>query len=268
MRHNYAMNTLTQRFEDLSSRGEKALILFFTAGDQPLEQLPQIVDALIEGGADAVEVGIPFSDPFGEGPIIQASSQRSLDRGTTPLAILQQLEKLEVSVPIVTMGYYNPILRMGLEVFAQESVRANCTGTIISDLVPEEADEWCIASTNAGLETVFLVAPTSTQSRIEEVARRTTGFVYVVSRTGVTGTENKVPADVKKLVARVQRLTAKPACVGFGISSPEHVRMVCEASSGAVIGSALVRMLHDQWDDGRGRQRVIDYVRELKAATR
>lgn len=261
------MISLAERFAQLRRDGEKALVLFFTAGDQPLDQLPDIVSALQEGGADVVEVGIPFSDPFGEGPIIQASSQRSLDHGSTPTAILHAIARAHARIPIVTMGYYNPILRTGLDAFARMSRASGVTGTIVSDLVPDESAAWCRASAEAGLETIFLVAPTSSAARIEEVARRSTGFVYVVSRTGVTGSENQVPEDVVGLVQRVKALTDKPACVGFGISKPEHVKMVCSVADGAVVGSYLVRLLHEEWRGGAGRQKIVDAVRVLKEAT-
>ena len=251
----------------LRSKGERALVLFFTAGDQPLEELPAIIDALVEGGADLIEIGIPFSDPFGEGPTIQASSQRALDNGVTPLAILEAIGGVNTSVPIVTMGYYNPVLRFGLSQFADSSKGVGVSGTIISDLVPDEAEAWCQASGNAGIDTIFLVAPTSTEQRISEVCARTTGFVYAVSRTGVTGAENSVPLDVKSLVERIKSQTDKPVCVGFGISKPEHVKMVCEVADGAVVGSALVSLLNKEWKGGKGRDLIVDAVRALKAAT-
>ena len=259
---------LSEKFAELGARGEKALVLFLTAGDQPLSELPDILDALVEGGADVIEVGIPFSDPFGEGPTIQASSQRALDNGATPRAILDAIRRWEKKTPVVTMGYYNPVLRAGLAAFANESKKAGASGTIISDLIPDESDAWCQASADAGLQTIFLIAPTSTQERIDEVARRTTGFVYAVSRTGVTGAENQVPPDVADLVARIRALTDKPVCVGFGVSRPEHVRMVCQVADGAVVGSFLVNLLHQVWGEPGGREKVVQAVRELKEATR
>lgn len=262
------MSKLHDRFELLKGRNEKALVLFFTAGDQPLAELPAIAAALEEGGADAVEIGIPFSDPFGEGPTIQASSQRALDNGATTRGILAAIREIHAEIPIVTMGYYNPVLRYGLEAFARDSAASGASGTIISDLVPDEAEHWASASAAAGIDTVFLVAPTSTEGRIQEVADRTTGFVYAVSRTGVTGAENQVPMDVRELVGRVKAKTDKPVCVGFGISTPEHVRMVCEVADGAVVGSSLVRLLHEKWNGGQGRDEIEAAVRELKRATR
>ena len=261
------MTALAQKFADLRARGEKALVLFVTAGDPRLDQLPAILEALAEGGADVIEIGIPFSDPFGEGPTIQASSQRALDAGATPRRILETIGEARVNVPTVTMGYYNPVLRHGLERFAGESAAAGVSGTIVSDLVPDEADAWSVASEAAGLDTIFLVAPTSTEARIREVAARSTGFVYVVSRTGVTGAESVVPNDVSDLVRRVRALTERPICVGFGISTPEHVRMVCQVADGAVVGSALVGKIHREWKQGAGRAAIVDFVRALKKAT-
>jgi tryptophan synthase alpha chain len=259
--------SLSDRFRDLKGRHEKALVLFLTAGDQPLSELGAIVAALEEGGADVIEIGIPFSDPFGEGPTIQASSQRSLDNGTTPRKILEAVAGISASVPVVTMGYYNPILRFGLDKFATASREAGISGTIVSDLVPDEAEAWCEASAGAGIDTIFLAAPTSTLQRIDEVSIRSTGFVYAVSRTGVTGAENQVPADVKGLVERIRSKTDKPVCVGFGISTPDHVRMVCEVADGAVVGSYLVNKLHNEWKGGAGRDAIVAAVRELKQAT-
>jgi tryptophan synthase alpha chain len=263
----YGLHTLTQKFDELRSRNEKALVLFLTAGDQPLDQLPQILLALQEGGADVIEVGIPFSDPFGEGPTIQASSQRSLDRGTTPREILRVLGTTSLDIPVVTMGYYNPILRTGLDEFTRLSAEAGVTGTIVSDLIPDESDDWGAACAKNGLETIFLVAPTSTDTRIQSVAKRSTGFVYAVSRTGVTGAENAVPPEIGDLIAKVRALTDKPVCVGFGISSPAHVKLVCQTADGAVVGSALVDRLHRDWNGGAGRESLIQFVRELKDAT-
>ena len=259
--------TLSSKFSELKARGEKALICFFTAGDQPLADLPRIIALLEESGADAIEIGIPFSDPFGEGPTIQASSQRALDNGATPSAILEAIGKCSSKLPLITMGYYNPVLRTGLERYASLSREAGCTGTIISDLIPDEADAWDAASAAAGLETIYLCAPTSTDARISEVAKRSTGFVYAVSRTGVTGAESEVPLEVKDLVAKVRALTEKPVCVGFGISKPEHVSMVCSVADGAVVGSALVKCLHENWGKPGGEDAVRELIRSLKSAT-
>ncbi len=262
------MHTIQERFAELTERGEKALVLFFTGGDPSLEDLPAIIEALAEGGADIIEVGIPFSDPFGEGPTIQASSQRALENGVTPESIFKAIGSFDSPAPIVTMGYYNPVLQRGLDRFALRSAESGSCGTIVSDLVPDESDAWCAACERAGISTIFLAAPTSTEERIREVCQRTTGFVYAVSRTGVTGAENQVPPDVTGLVSRIKLQTDKPVCVGFGVSKPEHVRLICSVADGAVIGSALVDLLHREWRGGAGRQALVQWVRTLKAATR
>lgn len=259
---------LGRHLDDLRACEEHALIVFITAGDAPLSDLPRLLRALEAGGADAIEVGIPFSDPFGEGPTIQASSQRALDAGTTPGAILRAMSEAEVGVPMLTMGYVNPVMRMGWEEFARRSAAAGASGTIISDLVPDEAEAWGWASAAYELDTVFLAAPTSTERRLDQVAARSTGFVYAVSRTGVTGSENEVPPEVGELVARIRERTDRPICVGFGVSTPDHVRRVCEVADGAVVGSALVAFLHREWGKDGDQESVAAFIRDLKAATR
>lgn len=259
---------LGRHLDDLRAREERALIVFITAGDAPLEDLPRLLRALQAGGADVIEVGIPFSDPFGEGPTIQASSQRALDNGTTPGQILHAMGEAELEIPMLTMGYVNPVMRMGWEEFARRSAAAGASGTIISDLVPDEAEPWGWASAAYELDTVFLAAPTSTERRLDQVAERTTGFVYAVSRTGVTGAENEVPPEVGELVAKIRARTERPICVGFGVSTPDHVRRVCEVADGAVVGSALVAFLHREWGRDGDEARVASFVGDLKTATR
>lgn len=262
------MTRLASKFDELKQKGEKALVLFITAGDQPLAELPGLLCALVEGGADVIEVGVPFSDPYGEGSTIQGSSQRSLELGTTPRGILDAIRTARPEVPVVTMGYYNTVLRYGLEEYARLARDAGVSGTIISDLVPDEAEEWARVSEVAGLATIFLAAPTSTEERLDQVCLRSTGFVYAVSRTGVTGSTSEVPPEARELVTRIRARTEKPVCVGFGVSTPEHVRMVCEVADGAVVGSWLVDLLHREWQGGAGRKAVVRGVAELKAATR
>lgn len=254
--------TIAQRFAELG--GRKALLAFFTAGDQPLSEMPAIISALEEGGVDVIEVGVPFSDPYGEGPTIQASSFRALRNGVTQRAILDGLACVEARVPLVTMGYYNPILRFGVGEYARALAAAGVTGGIIQDLVPDEADEWCDVADANGLETIFLAAPTSTPERVREVCRRSTGFVYAISRTGVTGAADAVPPEAAELVRRLKLQTTRPVCVGFGISRPEHVRLVWEFADGAIVGSSLVDLMHRVWSGGQGRQEVVDYLRKLK----
>ncbi len=259
---------IAAKFEELKNMGEKALVLYVTAGDPSLEELPAILDALVEGGADLIEVGLPFSDPIADGPTIQASTQRALDRGVTPPKVFEALRQCHVSVPVITMGYYNSVLRSGLDESAAMLHHAGVSGTIISDLTPEESDLWIAASKGHGLDNIFLAAPTSTDARLDEVCKRSSGFVYAVSRMGVTSQEVAVPVEAQDLVRRIKARTILPVCVGFGISKPVHVRMVCEVAEGAVVGSWLVDLLAKTWDGGAGKRQLVERLRELKAVTR
>jgi tryptophan synthase alpha chain len=259
---------LSATFDALRSKHEKALVLFITAGDPSLEELPEILDALVEGGADVIELGLPFSDPIADGPTIQASSQRALDLGVTPTAVLAKLGECKVPVPIVLMGYFNPILRKGLPEFARDAKAAGASATIVSDLTPEESDGWLAVSKSNNLDTIFLAAPTSTDERLDAVCSRASGFVYAVSRTGVTGAQSSVPEDVPALVGRLKERTQVPVCVGFGISTPDHVRAVARVADGVVVGSWLVTKLSELWDHGNGRSELVRQIRALKEATK
>jgi tryptophan synthase alpha chain len=258
---------IAAKFADLASRGEKALVLFVTAGDPSLQELPGILEALEAGGADLIEIGIPFSDPIADGPTIQASTQRALDAGVTPGDIYAKVRSCKVKSPLVAMGYYNSMLRVGLGNAAAALKEAGFSGSIITDLTPEESVDWAQASWAAGLDNIFLAAPTSTDARLDEVCRRASGFVYAVSRTGVTDQRVAVPPEAKELVSRIKSRTDLPVCVGFGISKPEHVKMVCEVADGAVIGSWLVDFIAREWKGGVGREEIVKGIRELKKAT-
>ncbi|MBS1714765.1 MAG: tryptophan synthase subunit alpha [Armatimonadetes bacterium] len=260
------MSRLSRTFADLSTRGEKALILYVTAGDPSLDDLPGILEALVEGGADVIEVGLPFSDPIADGPVIQAASQRALERGVTTSQVFRALER-RPDVPLVLMGYMNPILRRGFDVFAREAVGAGADGVIVCDLTPDEAGSWVTAAHAVGLDTVFLTAPTSTPDRLALVCENATGFVYAVSRTGVTGSSDSGWDEAEDLVGRIRSRTGSPVCVGFGISTPDDVRAVCAFADGAIVGSWLVGLLAKEWDGGRGRDKVVEAVRRLKDAT-
>lgn len=260
--------TIAARLAEVRGNGEKALIPFVTAGDPDLGALPEVLATLTEAGADVIEVGVPFSDPIADGPTIQASSQRALERGVTPGAVLSALRDSDLKVPVVLMGYYNTVLRRGLSEFAAEAFDCGVRGTIMCDLIPEEAADWVSASQGAGLETVFLSAPTSTDERLDAVCAMSTGFVYAVSRTGVTGARDEGASQGRELVGRLKSRTDKAVCVGFGINSPEHVREVCTFADGAVVGSWLVTLLAEKWQGGSGRAEVLDAVSALKAATR
>jgi tryptophan synthase alpha chain len=256
---------ISATFELFRQSNQKALVAFVTAGDPSLEELPVILGALVAGGADLIEVGLPFSDPIADGPVIQAASQRALDRGVTPRAVLAALascKELLRGVPVILMGYYNPILRWGPDQFAKDAKAAGVSGVIVCDLIPEEADAWTEACCTHGLSSIFLAAPTSTDARLDAVCAASTGFVYAVSRTGVTGAGSELPMDIADLVQRIKLRTTTPVCVGFGISLPAHVARVCAVADGAVVGSYLVQLI------GSGDYTSLESeVRSLKSAT-
>ncbi len=262
------MVSLKETFASLHRRGECALVAFVTGGDPDVSELPRILNVLESAGVDVIEVGLPFSDPIADGPTIQASSQRALERGTRVDDIFEGVSRSGVCVPVVYMGYTNVALRRGFRRFAREARESGAVGVLLSDLPPESADEWKESAGEVGLDTIFLVAPTTREERISFIAGSASGFLYCVSRTGVTGAENEVPSDVGELVQRVKRWTTLPVCVGFGISRPEQVAMVCELADGAVVGSYLVDLLHRCWDQGRGAGVILSELRELKRATK
>ena len=263
------MSRLAKRFREIAERNEKALICFVTAGDPP-ERTVEIVDTLARAGADAVEIGIPFSDPLADGPSIQASSQRSLEHGMTTrkaLALVRQIRASNPDLPLILMTYYNPIRHYGLEQYAIDAHAAGADAHIVTDLTPEEAGDWKRFSVDAGLDTVFLLAPTSTAERIDVVAKLSTGFIYCVSRTGVTGARQGVPEELTGVVANIRKRTNEPICVGFGISTPDHVRKICAFADGAVVGSSLVDLIHNRRENPDMLHEVYEYVKGLKAGT-
>lgn len=259
--------TLAHRFAELKAKDERALVVFVTGGDPSLEQLPDILKMLEAAGADVIEVGVPFSDPIADGPTIQASSQRALDRGVTPLQVLAKVREAGLSIPVVAMGYLNTALRMGLDTFAKTLKDSGVSGMIVCDLIPEEGADWEAACRENGLDTIYLAAPTSTDARLKALSEHSTGFVYAVSRTGVTGA-GSTAGEVGPLVERIRAHTPLPVCVGFGISKPEHVATVCRDADGAVVGSWLVDLLANEWNDGAGAEAIRSKVAALKEATR
>lgn len=264
------MSRLAKRFEELKAKGEKALIGFVTAGDPSAEQTVEIVAALAQAGADAVEIGIPFSDPLADGPSIQAASQRALEGGMTvvkTLEVVRQARAKAPDVPMILMTYYNPILHYGLERYARDAKAAGADAHIVTDLTPEESEKWRRLSAANGMDTIFLLAPTSTPARIEIVGGLSTGFVYCVSRTGVTGSRKDVPAELTEVVTRIRAHTALPVCVGFGVSEPEHVRRIVVFADGVIVGTALVELIHEHRADPGLLSHVRDYVSTLKSAT-
>jgi len=257
-------------FETLRARGETALIAYITAGDPALERLPDILHLLQDSGVDMVEVGFPFSDPLADGPVIQAAMHRALQRGTTLPQVLEVVAAVSPTLrtPLIAFTYYNPVLRYGLDRFAQEAAAAGFTACLMTDLPPDEADEWLQHARRYALQPIFLLTPTSTTERIRLVAARGQGFIYCVSRTGVTGARDQLPPDLPALIQRIREHTALPIAVGFGISKPDHVRQIAEIADGAVVGSQLVQYLHDFADSPNWQAAIGEYLRGLKQATR
>ena len=266
------MSRLAQTFADLKAKREKAFVAFVTAGDPFPERTAEVIISLADAGADIIELGIPFSDPLADGPTIQASSQRALDSGMTPpkvLDIVRQVRAQGCEVPLVLMGAWNPVLQYGPEKFARAMQDAGADAVILTDLSPEEAGGWKAAGDAHGIDTIFLLAPTSTPARMAFVARMASGFVYCVSRTGVTGARSEVPADLPPLVEAIRTHARNtPVCIGFGISQPQHVRTVATFADGVVVGAAIVQKLHDNRENPDVLQSVGNFVRSMKAETR
>jgi tryptophan synthase alpha chain len=242
---------LRRRFDELRASQRKAFVAFVTAGDPSLERTVEVALALEAGGADVIELGVPFSDPLADGPVIQRSSERALRRGVTLRAVLDTVRAVRArggTLPIVLFSYYNPLLAYGLERLCVDAAAAGVDGALVTDLPPEEAGEWLAPARAHGLDTVFLAAPTSPEARLRRVAEASRGFVYAVSRTGVTGERTDLSAEAAPLVARLRGLTRVPVVLGFGLSTPEQVAEAETCADGAVVGSALVRFLEEQPD--------------------
>jgi len=237
------MGRIADRFAALRERGSKALVTFVTAGDPDLATTAEVVLELERAGADLIELGVPFSDPMADGPTIQLSSDRALAAGTTLPAILEMVRgvRTRTRVPIVLMGYFNPIFIYGAERFAADAAAAGVDGLLVVDLPPEEAPELKDATDRHGLDLIFLLTPTSDSSRVEVVSRLGSGFIYYVSVTGVTGARSTVADSLADRVSEVKSRLSLPLVVGFGISSPEQAGQVAKSADGVVVGSALVK---------------------------
>jgi tryptophan synthase alpha chain len=256
---------ISGKFRDLRERGAKGLILYLTAGDPNLDATGKILGALDRGGVDLVELGVPFSDPLADGPVIQRASERALGAGASLKKILELLPSWRAAVraPMSLFTYYNPILQYGLEYFSRDAARAGIDGALVVDLTPEESAEYVAAMRIQNLDTVFLASPTSTDERLARIAGLSTGFLYLISRTGVTGERQQLSSTMRPLVERVRRLTALPLALGFGVSNPEQVREVQSLAEAAVVGSALVRAIEDSYAT-EGEDGIEKFVRWLK----
>jgi tryptophan synthase alpha chain len=237
---------ISRRFADLQARGEMGIVAYITAGDPSLSASLKFVVTLAEAGADVIELGVPFSDPLADGPTIQRASERALKSGVTLGGVLNLVREVRKSnspaaeVPIVLFSYYNPILQMGLEKFAAAASSATADGVLATDLTPEESADYRRILSAHHLDTIFLGAPTSTDERLTQIAAVSSGFLYLISRTGVTGAKDSLPDDLPALLRRARAVTKLPLAVGFGISQPGHVSVLGGLADAAVIGSALV----------------------------
>src|SRR5712692_9520138 len=261
---------ISKRFAELRAEGELGIVAYITAGDPSFDATLKFVLALAEAGADIIELGIPFSDPLADGPVIQRASERALKAGATLARVLDLVHRVRQSsqIPLVLFGYYNPIFQMGLEKFAAAASSAGADGVLVTDLTPEESDDYRRILPAHHLDTIFLAAPTSTDERLEKIAACSSGFLYLISRTGVTGAKDALPEDLPALLRRTRRATQLPIAVGFGISQPGHVSVLGGLADAAVIGSALVAEIEKAASISAASAALADRVRSLKAAAR
>lgn len=248
------MNRIDAIFTDLAQRGGKALMPFITAGDGGVDSLAHIIPALERGGASICEVGIPFSDPIADGPVIQASMTRALDNGVRVEQVFEQIAQLrgQTQMGLVAMVSYSIVYRIGLNLFVEQAEQAGFDGFIFPDLPLEESADARAAAAEAGLILSMLISPTTPIERAQQIAAASTGFAYVVSRRGITGESSALPADLPDRLGKLREVTDAPMAVGFGISSPDQVRDVVAVADAAIVGSAMVRRLHDSPGDPAG----------------
>jgi tryptophan synthase alpha chain len=264
------MSRISQTFERLQQLHERALIPYVTAGDPDLEMTKRLVREMVRRGGDIIEIGVPFSDPLADGPIIQRASQRALQHGTTLRKILRTVSELrhDVDVPLVLLTYYNPVLRYGEKAFVADALDAGVDGIIVPDLPPEEGESLIELTADTPLEMIFLAAPTSTSARLALISEASRGFIYYVSRLGTTGVRERLADDLRMMLERLRSSTSKPIAVGFGVSTPDHVRLVAELADGVVVASAILKLMEDLGDRADQLEHVGDFVAALKTATR
>ena len=261
MTKNQALSSVDEKFYELKNNKKIALMPFIMAGDPNIEKTSEILLKLQENGADLIELGIPYSDPLADGPIIQLSASRALKSGTTPKKVINLLESLKgkLNIPIILFTYLNPLLCFGFEHFCELASNAGVSGLIIPDLPLEEAYKFSIVVSNHSMDLILLVAPTTPFERMKQISNHTKGFTYLVSVTGVTGERNKMENRVENLIAKLKDVNSNPIAVGFGISTPEHVNKVREwGADGVIIGSAFVKRISSS-----SEKDVVDHVGEF-----
>ena len=258
------MSRIEKRLASLN--GNKALVAFYTAGDPDLTASKDIFAVIEKNGADIIEIGVPFSDPLADGPTIQASSHRSLQKGTTLKKIIQLVADIRKTseLPIILMTSFNPIFVYGQKEFVADAVKAGVDGVIIPDLPPEEAEEFLEIA--EGLDMVFLLAPTSTPARVQQVGKVSKGFIYYISLTGTTGTKESLSAGLKEKVNEIKQSVSLPVLVGFGVSGPEQAKQAAQVSDGVIIGSAIVKLIEANSEPAERDRKLAEFLASIKKA--
>jgi len=264
------MSKIEEKFRELRERNQKALITFITAGDPSLSVTEKLVYEMEKAGADIIELGVPFSDPLADGPTIQASHLRALEGEVSAKDVFRLITKIrkKSKIPIALLVSYNLLISYGVDRFLESASRSKVDGLIVPDLPPEEAIYLKGIAKAEGIDTVFLVAPTSTEKRIKDVSEASTGFIYLVSLTGITGARKEISTEVKDLAEKLRAKTDKPIAVGFGISKPEHVKEICKIADGAIVGSAIIKVIENNLKKKTLVKTVGDFVKKLKSATK
>ena len=261
------MSRLAQTFSALRAAGTPGLVTYVTAGDPDLARTEGILRALDRAGSDVVEVGVPFSDPLADGPVIQRATERALAAGTTLTGVLDLVRRVrsDLRMPVVVFSYFNPIFRLGAERFADLAAEAGVDGVLVLDLPMEEAADFRRMLETRGIDTILLLSPTTSDERLRQAAAIGSGFLYAISRLGVTGVRDALAEGAEGMVQRIRSVSNLPVALGFGISRPEHVRQVGRWADAAVVGSALVNVIADGGAGGDLNKRVEEYVRWLKS---
>ncbi len=248
------LTRISKTFKRLKQQGKKAFIPYLMTGDPSLEKTRDVVLLFEECGADIVELGVPFSDPLADGPTIQRASERALKNGVTLRKVVSLVRDLRhfTQIPLVLMTYFNPVFRYGMEKFIKDARTAGADGVIIPDLPPDEAGDFIKPARKEALDTIFLLAPTSTEDRIKKVTKASSGFIYYVSITGITGADLLFDGSMEALISNIRQYTDKPIAVGFGVSTPQDASAVAKISDGVIVGSAIVKRLHETPEELKG----------------
>ncbi len=245
------MNRIDAKFKELKKQKKKAFVAYICAGDPDIATTKKLAIELVKSGVDILELGIPFSDPLADGPTIQRASQRALKKNVNLPAIFSLVRSLRSSldIPIVLMGYLNPIYDYGIKRFIKDAKSSGCDGVIIPDLIPEESDEFLKDAKKENLYMIFLAAPTSSKERLNLIAKKSSGFIYYVSLTGVTGARSSLPTHIKDHINQIKKISKKPVCIGFGVSTPKQVKNLSSFSDGVIVGSAIINRIEKNLPD-------------------